>query len=67
MTGAPVGGVKACVFDAYGTVFDFASAAAHCTDALGEAADRLTAHGATNSCNTPGCARRKAGMPISGR
>jgi len=42
MTSAPLRGVKACVFDAYGTVFDFASAAARCTDALGDAADRLT-------------------------
>ncbi|HVA58584.1 MAG TPA: haloacid dehalogenase type II [Gemmatimonadaceae bacterium] len=25
-------GIRACVFDAYGTVFDFASAAAHCPD-----------------------------------
>ena len=25
-------GVRACVFDAYGTVFDFASAAARCPD-----------------------------------
>ena len=25
-------GIRACVFDAYGTVFDFASAAARCSD-----------------------------------
>ena len=25
-------GIRACVFDAYGTVFDFASAAACCTE-----------------------------------
>ena len=25
-------GIKACVFDAYGTLFDFASAAARCQD-----------------------------------
>jgi 2-haloacid dehalogenase len=36
-------GVKACVFDAYGTLFDFASAAKACRDVLGENADRLTA------------------------
>ena len=36
-------GVKACVFDAYGTLFDFASAARGCADVLGEDADRLTA------------------------
>jgi 2-haloacid dehalogenase len=36
-------GVKACVFDAYGTLFDFASAAKACRDVLGENAERLTA------------------------
>ena len=36
-------GVRACVFDAYGTLFDFASAAAGCRDVLGDNADRLTA------------------------
>src|SRR5260370_10081742 len=25
-------GIRACVFDAYGTIFDFASAAARCTE-----------------------------------
>ncbi len=35
--------VRACVFDAYGTLFDFASAAATCRDALGDKADALTA------------------------
>jgi 2-haloacid dehalogenase len=39
----PLSGVKACVFDAYGTLFDFASAAAECRDVLGDKADRLTA------------------------
>ena len=43
MMGEPLRGIRACVFDAYGTLFDFASAAAHCSDALGEAAPRLTA------------------------
>jgi 2-haloacid dehalogenase len=28
-------GIRACVFDAYGTVFDFASAASQCRDVLG--------------------------------
>jgi len=28
----PFAGVRACVFDAYGTLFDFASAAARCED-----------------------------------
>ena len=35
--------VKACVFDAYGTLFDFASAAASCRDVLGDKAGPLTA------------------------
>jgi len=39
----PLDGVKACVFDAYGTLFDFAAAARSCRDVLGEAADKLTA------------------------
>jgi len=36
-------GIRACVFDAYGTVFAFASAAASCRDVLGEQAGALTA------------------------
>lgn len=36
-------GIKACVFDAYGTVFDYASAAAQCRDALGDKFAALTA------------------------
>jgi 2-haloacid dehalogenase len=43
MNGTPLPGIRACVFDAYGTVFDFASAAARCGDVLGEATQRLTA------------------------
>ena len=35
--------VRACVFDAYGTLFDFASAAAGCRDVLGDKAATLTA------------------------
>jgi 2-haloacid dehalogenase len=42
-SGAPLDGIRACVFDAYGTVFDFASAAASCRDALGDRHERLTA------------------------
>ncbi len=34
--------VRACVFDAYGTLFDFASAANACTEELGERAEELT-------------------------
>jgi 2-haloacid dehalogenase len=36
-------GIDACVFDAYGTLFDFASAANACRNELGEDAPRLTA------------------------
>jgi 2-haloacid dehalogenase len=36
------GAVRACVFDAYGTLFDFASAARRCRDVLGDSFDRLT-------------------------
>ncbi len=35
--------IEACVFDAYGTLFDFNSAAARCRDALGDKADALSA------------------------
>ena len=35
--------VRACVFDAYGTLFDFASAAAQCADVLGDKAAAVTA------------------------
>jgi 2-haloacid dehalogenase len=38
----PLTGVRACVFDAYGTLFDFASAASRCADALGDKAGALT-------------------------
>jgi 2-haloacid dehalogenase len=43
MQGEQQRGVRACVFDAYGTLFDVASAAQRCADALGEAAPRLAA------------------------
>jgi 2-haloacid dehalogenase len=36
-------GIHACVFDAYGTLFDFASAARSCADVLGDAAPRVSA------------------------
>ena len=38
----PIKGIKACVFDAYGTLFDFASAARDCRDVLGDDIDKLT-------------------------
>src|SRR6266542_6881962 len=43
MSNAPLAGVQACVFDAYGTLFDFASAARGCSDVLGDAIEKLTA------------------------
>ena len=43
MSNEPLVGVQACVFDAYGTLFDFASAAKSCRDVLGDGVDRLTA------------------------
>jgi 2-haloacid dehalogenase len=41
MANDPLQGVKACVFDAYGTLFDFASAARSCADVLGDAVERV--------------------------
>ena len=38
----PLPGIGACVFDAYGTLFDYASAAAGCREALGERLAPLT-------------------------
>ena len=40
---AALPGIKACVFDAYGTLFDYASAAARCRDVLGDRLDALNA------------------------
>ena len=34
-------GIRACIFDAYGTLFDFASAAARCRDTLGDKLESL--------------------------
>jgi 2-haloacid dehalogenase len=42
MTNRPLSGVRACVFDAYGTLFDFAAAARGCRDVLGDRIDQLT-------------------------
>jgi 2-haloacid dehalogenase len=39
----PLTGIRACIFDAYGTLFDYASAAERCRDALGNRFERLTA------------------------
>jgi len=43
MTKGPLDGVKACVFDAYGTLFDIAAAARGCRDVLGDSTGKLTA------------------------
>ncbi len=43
MTNPAFDNIQACVFDAYGTLFDFNAAAAGCRDALGEKADALSA------------------------
>ena len=39
----PFRDIKACVFDAYGTLFDFNSAAERCRDVLGDKTDDLSA------------------------
>jgi 2-haloacid dehalogenase len=43
MNEVPLAGIRACVFDAYGTLFDYASAARRCRDVLGEKLAPLTA------------------------
>lgn len=42
MTDTRLSKIKACVFDAYGTLLDYGSAAARCRDALGERFSALT-------------------------
>lgn len=42
MITGPLPSIRACVFDAYGTLFDYASAAASCRDVLGDKLERLT-------------------------
>jgi 2-haloacid dehalogenase len=43
MSTPKIEGIRACVFDAYGTLFDFNAAAVGCRDALGDKADELSA------------------------
>jgi 2-haloacid dehalogenase len=43
MAKQPLDGIRACVFDAYGTLFDYGSAAARCRDVLGDRIGALTA------------------------
>ena len=41
MKDEPLQGIRACVFDAYGTLFDFSSAGARCRDVLGDKMELL--------------------------
>jgi 2-haloacid dehalogenase len=41
MAGTPLSGIRACVFDAYGTLFDVNAAAMRCRDVLGAKAEPL--------------------------
>ena len=43
MSAIPLTDTKACVFDAYGTLFDFAAATRRCNDELGEQVAKLAA------------------------
>ncbi len=43
MSDEKIQGIKACVFDAYGTLFDVHSAAAKVGDALGDKRDAVSA------------------------
>src|SRR6202158_824094 len=42
MSHAPIRGIRACVFDAYGTLFDVAAAARTCGSELGEKSSALS-------------------------
>ncbi len=46
--------VTACVFDAYGTLFDVNSAAAKCKEKLGDKWKNLPMYGEQHSLNIPG-------------
>jgi 2-haloacid dehalogenase len=48
MAGRVLASIEACVFDAYGTLFDVASAARACVDVLGDKAETLTAQWRTS-------------------
>lgn len=43
MAGNRLEGIRACIFDAYGTLFDYRSAASRCRDVLGEDFDQVNA------------------------
>lgn len=67
MNETPLEGIRACVFDAYGTLFDYASAAARCSDVLETDWPGLTHCGGRNSFSTVGSVRSKVGTLIFGR
>ena len=50
-------GIRACVFDAYGTLFDVHAAVGRLRSQIGPRADELSGSGAPSSWNTLGCAR----------
>ena len=65
---AALTGIEICVFDAYGTLFDFNSAVARHRAAIGPKADALVGDVAQPSrSSTPGCATAWAPTPSSGR
>jgi len=48
-------GIRACVFDAYGTLFDVNSAAQRTQDALRDKWQQFAEFGEQNNYSTPGC------------
>lgn len=64
MTEHRLTGIEACVFDAYGTLFDFNSAVMRCRDEIGSDAERLSDIWRQN---THGCAASWEPTRISGR
>jgi hypothetical protein len=67
MTTPKLAGIEACVFDAYGTLFDVNSAARSAQDSLLRSGNLWPSCGARSNCNTPGCAASLGAMRISGR
>ena len=70
MTATRLDGIRACVFDAYGTLFDYASAAARCRDLLGDKLERLNGALAGEAAaihlasRPPGGARARRLVPV---
>ena len=63
----PLIGIRVCVFDAYGTVFDFASAAASCAEIPEDKRTALIALWRDKQLQYIGCARFRDATSISGR